>query len=75
MGAYFHELSDRVFETGEPCLDPRLHILAICHFNENLNRRKRQSKDGKPYYNVTLPKFKLGDEVVREVAVPPTYSK
>lgn len=24
---------------------------------------------------VTYPKFKLGDEVVREVAVPPTYGE
>ena len=24
---------------------------------------------------VTYPKFKLGDEVVREIAVPPTYGK
>lgn len=25
--------------------------------------------------HVTYPKFKLGDEVVREVAVPPTYDE
>ena len=25
------------------------------------------------YINVTYPKFKMGEEVVREVAVPPTY--
>ena len=25
--------------------------------------------------HVTYPKFKLGDEVVREVAVPPTYGE
>lgn len=25
--------------------------------------------------HVTYPKFKLGDEVVREIAVPPTYGE
>ena len=33
------------------------------------------SKDGKEYVRVTYPKFKLGEEVVREVASPPTYGK
>ncbi|CAH3172740.1 unnamed protein product, partial [Porites lobata] len=31
------------------------------------------SKDGKPYMRVTYPKFKLGEEVVREVASLPSY--
>ena len=30
-------------------------------------------KNGKSYINVTYPKFKMGDEVLREVAEPPTY--
>lgn len=49
------------------------HILASLHFNENVHRECQTSKDGTPYMKVTYPKFKLGDEVVREVAVPPTY--
>ncbi|XP_067030157.1 uncharacterized protein [Acropora muricata] len=49
------------------------HILASLHFNENIHRECQTSKDGTPYMKVTYPKFKLGDEVVREVAVPPTY--
>lgn len=33
------------------------------------------SKDGKEYVRVTYPKLKLGEEVVREVACPPSYGK
>lgn len=51
------------------------HILASLHFNENLHRERKISKDGEKYYAVTFPKFKLGEEVVREVAAPPTYGK
>ena len=51
------------------------HILASLHFNENVKREPKKTKDGRTYYKVTWPKFKLGDEVVREVAVPHTYSK
>jgi hypothetical protein len=49
--------------------------LAILHFNENLNREKRETAGGAWYYNVVFPKFKLGEEVVWEVAIHPTYSK
>lgn len=51
------------------------HILASLHFNENVQRETETGKDGKPYYKVSYPKFKLGEEVVREVAVPPTYGE
>ena len=40
-----------------------------------MKREAHQSKDGSDYIKVAYPKFKLGDEVVREVAVPPRYSK
>ena len=49
------------------------HILASLHFNENIQRDTQVSKEGKEYMRVTYPKFKLGEEVVREVAGPPTY--
>lgn len=49
------------------------HILASLHFNENLRRETQTSSDGKEYIRVTYPKFKLGEEVVREVASPPSY--
>jgi len=49
------------------------HILASLHFNENVAREDQTSRDGEIYYRVTSPKFKLGEEVVREVSVPPTY--
>jgi len=37
--------------------------------------KPKKTEDGKDYYKVTYPKFKLGEEVVREIAVPPTYGK
>lgn len=52
---------------------PPRHILASLHFNENLRRDSKKTKEGKTYVNVTYPKFKMGEEVVREVAEPPTY--
>lgn len=51
------------------------HILAILHFNENLMRQPQCTKDGRTYYRVTYPKYKLGEEVVKHVPSPPTYSK
>ncbi len=49
-------------------------ILAVLHFNENIQREKKTKQTGGKYMHVTYPKYKLGDEVVREVAVDPTYS-
>lgn len=49
------------------------HVLASLHFNENVKRGVKLSSQGKKLYRVTCPKFKLGEEVVREVTVPPTY--
>ena len=51
------------------------HVLASLHFNENVKRQTHQSKDGSDYIKVTYPKFNVGEGVVREVAVPPTYRK
>jgi len=33
------------------------------------------SKNGEAYIKVTYPKFKFGEEIMREVAVPPTYGE
>ena len=49
--------------------------MASLHFNENVNRQTQTSSDGQEYFQVTYPKFKLGEEVVREVAKPPTYGE
>ena len=49
------------------------HILASLHFNANVHRETQISKKGEKYYQITYPKFKLGEEVVREVALPPMY--
>ena len=51
------------------------NILASLHFNENIKRETKKTNTGNSYYRVTYPKFKFGEEVVREVPVPPTYSK
>ena len=48
------------------------HIIASLHFNENLKRSPRTTEDGRTYTHVTYPK---GEEVVREIGVPPTYGK
>ncbi|KAK3728961.1 hypothetical protein QZH41_016823, partial [Actinostola sp. cb2023] len=48
-------------------------ILGSLHFNENLQRTTKLTKDGRPYTRVVYPKFKLGEEIVREVGIPPTY--
>ena len=40
-----------------------------------MKRERRVAEDGTIYYNVVYPKFKVGDEVVREVAVQPTYGE
>ena len=49
------------------------HILASLHFHENVNRQRKICDDGEEYFRVTYPKFKLGNEVVCRVTVPPTY--
>ena len=51
------------------------HILASVHFNENLNQKSQKSKNGNEYIHITYPKFKLGDEVLKEVPVLPTYGQ
>ncbi|CAH1242316.1 Hypp6572 [Branchiostoma lanceolatum] len=51
-----------------------MHILAVLHFNENLRREPKRTKDGRTYYKVTYPKFKLGEEVVKREPSPPTYN-
>ena len=51
------------------------HALAAMHFNENIQREIKRTTDGELSYNVLYPKFKLGEEVVPVVAIPPTYSK
>lgn len=49
------------------------HVLASLHFNENLQREPQISKSGTGYVKVCYPKYKLGEEVVRDVKTPPTY--
>ena len=49
------------------------HVLASLHFNENVRRERKKTKDGSTYVNVTYPKYKNGGDVVREVAVAETY--
>ena len=51
------------------------HTLATLHFNENVKLESKKTKQGEAYVKVSYLKFKLGEEVVREVAVPPSYGK
>ena len=45
----------------------------MLHFNENVNRQTKIAENGGEYFGEAYPKFKLGHEVVRDVAVPSTY--
>lgn len=45
------------------------------HFNENVSRKSKTDKNGEVYMKVTYPKYKFGEELVREVASSPTYGK
>eukprot|EP00795_Rhopilema_esculentum_P007530 gene7530-13311_t len=50
------------------------HIMAVSHFNENLHREAQKDKNGKEYFKVSYPKYKLGEEAVKPVPVPPSYN-
>jgi len=47
-------------------------VLASLHFNENVQRETQIGENGQ-YLRVCYPKYKLGEEVVRDVKIPPTY--
>ena len=49
------------------------HIMACLNFNENVCRQTKKTKEGVPYFKVTFPKYKLGNELARLIAVAPTY--
>lgn len=51
------------------------YILVILYFNENIKREIQLFKDGKEYICVIYLKFKLGEEVVREVVCFLIYSE
>lgn len=48
-------------------------MLASLHFNENVQRETQIGESGAQYLKVCYPKYKLGEEVVRDVKTPPTY--
>ena len=75
MNSWFYFVSILVVISCCHCVSLYInrHILASLHFNENVQRQTKISVDGEEYLKVTYPKFKLGDEVVREVTVPPTF--
>lgn len=47
-------------------------MLASLHFNENVQRETQIGENGQ-YLRVCYPKYKLGEEVVRDVKIPQTY--
>ena len=51
------------------------HILAVIHFNKNLNRDELQTQSGKSQVKVVYPKFKNGEATVRSVRVQQNFGK
>lgn len=52
------------------------HILAIVHFNSNLQRDiKKRKKDGVAQVRLMYPKFKNGEATVRDVRVEQNFGK
>ena len=50
-------------------------ILAITHFNHNVNRAVKRRKDGTPRMKVSYPKFKNGQATVRNACVMQNFGK
>ncbi len=50
-------------------------ILAITHFNHNINREVKRRKDGTTRMKVSYPKFKNGEATVRDVRVIQNFGK
>lgn len=48
-------------------------ILAALHFNFNLKRETKLDEVGNPIFRVTYPKFKDGEDTVREAKVSANY--
>lgn len=48
-------------------------MLASLHFNKNVQRETQIGENGAQYLKVRYSKYKLGEEVVRDVKTPPTY--
>ena len=51
------------------------HILAIIHFNCNLQRLPKMNIDGTAQVNVVYPKFKNGKGTLGDVRVKPIFGK
>jgi len=52
------------------------HILAVVHFNFNLQRQvKCKESDGSERIRVSYPKFKNGEATEQEVKIKPEFGK
>ena len=51
------------------------HILAILHFNCNLQRDVEKDKDNTEKVKITYPKFKNGEATVRQRRVKQNFGK
>ena len=51
------------------------HVIAIIHFNRNLDRENEKNQDGTEQIAVTYPKFKNGEATVCEIKVKAIFSK
>ena len=55
------------------CLSPPRTYLAAMHHNENANRMQAITRDGRPQYRISFPKFKAGGHTVHIVKTDPTH--
>ena len=51
------------------------HILAIVHFNSNLQREVKKKEDGVERVKVSYPKFKNGEATVRNARIVQNFGK
>ena len=51
----------------------RIALVAL-HFNENMRRATATKRNGEPC-KMSYPKHKLGEEIVRDIRIPPSYGK
>jgi hypothetical protein len=51
------------------------HILAVIHFNSNLQREKKPNSDNSERIKVSYPKFKNGEATIRSVRVAQNFGR
>ena len=49
--------------------------IAALHFNENVRRATATKRKSEPCKKISYPKHKLGEEIIRDIRIPPSYGK